>query len=184
MSDSPVFSLDRIYRRHWTELCRYIEHTFGRGPPEPEDIAQEVFARFAARPDAHTIDNPGAFLFRSARNLVLDHYRKHKVRAQFAVEFTAGLGETVNETHGENVLSAREHLDVVEAVVRAMDEKRRTVFLLRHLEGLQVIDISRRLGIPEPSVRRYLAQAFVACAEAVRVADGERKPKLKLVSSS
>jgi RNA polymerase sigma-70 factor (ECF subfamily) len=172
-------SLDEIYKRHWTALCLYLERTFGSGPPEPEDIAQEVFARFAALSDAKEVINPRAFLYRSARNLVFDHYRKHKIRAQFAERSADLETEIVSDMHGENVLIARQYLATVEVVVRNMEPKRRTVFLLKHIEDLSASEIASRTNIPEASVRRYLAQAYVLCLEALRKADAERFPKGK-----
>src|SRR5688572_3251372 len=71
--------LSDLYRVHWKGLCGYVRAQFGPGPPEPEDVAQTAFIRFAAADPAH-IENPRAFLYATARNLVIDHHR-HAQRA-------------------------------------------------------------------------------------------------------
>jgi len=55
--------MDVLYARHWGELCHYIKKHFGAGPPDPEDVAQEAFVKFAAVNDREAIDNPRAYLF-------------------------------------------------------------------------------------------------------------------------
>jgi DNA-directed RNA polymerase specialized sigma24 family protein len=48
---------DALYAQYWAELCSYVRKRFGPGPPEPEDIVQEAFIRFAALDDADRIDD-------------------------------------------------------------------------------------------------------------------------------
>lgn len=55
--------LAELYRRHLSELTRYIARTFGAGPPDPEDVVQEAFAQFAALENPQAVENPRAFLF-------------------------------------------------------------------------------------------------------------------------
>ncbi|MGE5502716.1 MAG: RNA polymerase sigma factor, partial [Ignavibacteriales bacterium] len=72
--------LAALYRRHWAELVGYARRTFGAGPPEPEDIVQATFARFAALPANTEVANPRAFLFRTAHNIGVDAQRS-RIRA-------------------------------------------------------------------------------------------------------
>ena len=69
-----------VYRGCWNDLCRYIRKTFGSSPPDPEDVAQTAFTKFAALDDLHGVRNPKAFLITTARNIVLDHHRIEKAR--------------------------------------------------------------------------------------------------------
>ncbi len=69
--------LSKLYRSHWQGLCQYVRHHFGAGPPEPEDVAQSAFARLA-RTEAAQVENPPAFLYATARDLVVDHHRRER----------------------------------------------------------------------------------------------------------
>jgi DNA-directed RNA polymerase specialized sigma24 family protein len=73
--------LDRIYRQHWDEICRYVRRSFGAGPPDPEDVAQAAFARFAALDVEVQVANPRAFLFRTAHNIAIDARRSGSGRS-------------------------------------------------------------------------------------------------------
>src|SRR3982751_272673 len=66
--------MEAVYARHWSELCHYIKKHYGAGPPDPEDVAQEAFMKFAAIDDRDAIDNPRAYLFRTAHNVLVDEH--------------------------------------------------------------------------------------------------------------
>lgn len=57
-----------------------------RCPYEAADLAQEAFARVLAVGNPDTIRHPRAFLYRIARNLLVDFARKQTIRARHAVE--------------------------------------------------------------------------------------------------
>jgi RNA polymerase sigma factor (sigma-70 family) len=178
LADAPVGlegadgdRLHELYRRHWKELCRYISHTFGRGPPEPEDVVQTVFAQFAALPDSKAIENPRAFLYRSAHNVVVDYHRREAVRSRFSAELTDATPEPANELGPERVLSSRQRLSIIEAAIRAMEPKRRTVFVMNRIHELSFAEIERRTGIPESTVKYHVVKATVECERALRLAD-------------
>lgn len=54
--------LGQLYHRYWGDICRYINSTFGSGPPDPEDVAQSVFVNFFSLDNPEAIENPRAFL--------------------------------------------------------------------------------------------------------------------------
>jgi RNA polymerase sigma-70 factor (ECF subfamily) len=161
--------LAELYSRHLSELTRYIAKTFGAGPPEPEDVVQEAFAQFAALENPHAVENPRAFLYRSAHNLVVDHHRRHLVRNRFAREqASTTAAETSDDRDAERVSSARQRLSIVERAIRDMEPRRRTVFVLNRIHELSYAEISRRLRMPETTVKRLVAGAIVECERSLR----------------
>src|SRR5687768_7863946 len=105
-------SLSSLYVRHWGEIVAFIRHTCGTGPPDPEDAAQAAFTQFAALEHTETIENPRAFLFRSARNHVVDYKRKEAVRRR--EQLTVILGsETVDHIDAQRVLEAKERVAIL-----------------------------------------------------------------------
>ena len=165
----PEPPLADLYRRHLAELTRYIIRTFGAGPPDPEDVVQEAFAQFAALENPQAVENPRAFLYRSAHNLVVDHHRRHVVRNRFVREQApAPDAETSDDRDAERVSCARQRLSIVEQAIRAMEPRRRTVFVLNRIHELSCAEISRRLRIPETTVKRLVAAAIVDCERSLR----------------
>lgn len=184
-SDAPVGAvraeggassgLDDLYRRHFAALSAFVRRKFGPGPPDPEDVAQAAFERFAALPDRAEVRNPKAFLYRRARNHVIDHRRRQAVSTRLAAEV-----ERLNPTGASadsdplRVLEAREELAAVIAAIEALDARRREVLILNSIEGLSCAEIARRMGLSQTRIVQLYAQAIAACAKAASDAGGGR----------
>ena len=75
--------LGRLYDRHWGELVHYVVAKFGTGPPDPEDVVQTAFVRYAAAPNNGEIKNERAFLYKTVRNVVPDHKRREVTQGRY-----------------------------------------------------------------------------------------------------
>lgn len=161
--------LSELYRRHLRELTRYIARTFRTGPADPEDVVQEAFLQFAALENPQAVENPRAFLYRSARNLAVDRHRRAAVRSHFAHEQMAAADAVpADDRDAERVLSARQRLSIVEQTIRDMEPRRRAVFVLNRIHELSYAEISRRLRLPQTTVKRLVAAAIVDCENSLR----------------
>jgi RNA polymerase sigma factor (sigma-70 family) len=168
-ADAPL--LAQLYRSHWAELTAYVRRTFGAGPPDPEDIAQGAFARFAALQGAE-VANPRAFLYRTAHNIVMDHRRRDAVRARLSAEVALlDAGDAPANADSERVLSGKQRLAIVEAAVRAMEPRRRKVLIMHAVHGLNYTEIAGRMHISPTRVTQLFAQAVALCNKALREAD-------------
>ncbi len=172
-SDRSRGAIERVYRSHWSDLCRAIERQFGSGPPEPEEAVQSAFENFAKLEAAETVSNPRSYLFIAARNFVLDQRRRAKVRlaARDDVEFFQS-GDTPANLDTERVFIAKEHLAIVGATLDRMEPKRREVMTLHIVHDLRYVEIARRLGVSETRVRQLMASALAQCTLAIN-ASGE-----------
>lgn len=162
-------SLRRLYLDHFAELCRTVRRKYGAGPPEPEDVAQAAFAKYAALPDRDRVENPRAFLFRMAHNIVVDEKRLQDRRAAHASdEQYRQEGEGRADFSPERVFIGKEEFLLVEAALKAMPARDRRLFLLHRVEGLSYAEIARREKCSESGVRKAVKRALAACHEAVR----------------
>jgi RNA polymerase sigma-70 factor (ECF subfamily) len=80
-----------------------------------------------------------------------------------------------DDRDAERVLSARERLSIVQQTIQDMEPRRRTVFVLNRIHELSYAEISRRLRLPETTVKRLVAAAIVDCERRLRACglDGE-----------
>jgi RNA polymerase sigma factor (sigma-70 family) len=170
--------LSDLYRRCRKELVAFVRQRFGSGPPDPEDIAQQTFANFAALGPHKSIANPRAFLFRTAHNIALNE-RKHQRIGKRFLESNPDpreIREERDDFDPEVVLLTREQYSLIESVIRAMPPKRRQALLLSRLEGLSYVEIGRRLGQSESAVRKHVAAAIRECGAVLLSAE---QPGLK-----
>jgi RNA polymerase sigma-70 factor (ECF subfamily) len=135
-------------------------------PQDADDYVQDVFARALATPNAKNVDNPRGFLLRIASTVLVDRYRRDKVRERHNhVELNeaaeAGDGDSSSP---ERVLAARQQLALVQAALLDLDPLPRQIFMLARLEGLSHREIGTRLGIEPEQVGRQIERAVAHLA--------------------
>jgi RNA polymerase sigma factor (sigma-70 family) len=161
--------IDVFYARYWGELCHYIKKHFGPGPPDPEDVAQEAFMKFAAINDCETIDNPRAYLFRTAHNVLVDEHRRLALRR--ATPNDTEMQPISDDRTPERVLIGKERLEILTRCLRAMPASRRRSFLLNRLQGLSCAAIARLTGYSESAIKKHIGLALSELEAAVTQAE-------------
>jgi RNA polymerase sigma factor (sigma-70 family) len=157
--------LSDLYRVHWQALCGYVRAQFGPGPPEPEDVAQTAFIRFAAADPAH-IENPRAFLYATARHLVIDHHRQAQ-RVTAHQQAQSAAEDHVYELSPENVLLQAERFRILAQALERMPLKRRRLVLLNRFEGLSYAQIGEQFGMSAENVRKHIERTLAECLRAL-----------------
>ncbi|MDT9600615.1 RNA polymerase sigma factor [Sphingosinicella rhizophila] len=157
---------DDLYRRYWEEICRYVRRSFGAGPPDPEDVAQIAFTKFAALSRPRDILNPRAFLYRTAHNAAADWHRQ-SARAEAAKKDPA-LANQRHEFTPEDILMSRDGLLRLDAALAKLKPRQRTALLLHRVDGLSFAEIARRMQISPSGARKLVEQGFARCAESMR----------------
>lgn len=164
-----ALDVQALFEHHQDEICAYLRAKFGEGPPEPDEIAQAAFAKLSALPPEQEIENPRAFLYSTARNLMIDELRKRQRRdrhQQSAIDSCAE--ENVDALTPERVLLAKERFAVMRATLQTLPSRQRDVLILSRIEGLTYTEIARRIGISETSVRRDIAAGMAQLHRAVK----------------
>ena len=173
--DSRRKFLDRLFKSHWVELRNVIAARYGAGPPEPEDIVQAAFAQVAALEQPETLDNPRAFLYRTAHNLYVDHRRRMATQRKFVVEAeNREVTDPGYELPTERVLIGQEDYRLIEAAILQMPVRRRQCFLLHRLHGLSYAEIGRRVGMSGVAVQKNVEKALEVCQLALEEAGHQR----------
>ena len=153
-------SLSCLYRNHSRELAAYLRKTYGNGPPDPEDVVQQAFLKLSERDDLSEIRNLRAFLWRTARNLLLTTKRNDNTRSRYDYEvellFFAIPG---NECSPERVLDVEQQLTAINEALREMPERRRNAFIWHRVEGLNVAAVARRFGVTRAAAVKHIARA-------------------------
>lgn len=165
----------RIYDQHWHDLCRYVAGTFGEGPPEPEDVAQAAFTKFAALKAPQAMESPYGFLRTTARNIVISHKRHDKVRRAYLKEAGEGIfAEGGDDFTAERVLLGKERLDVVTAALQRMPRRRRRMLLLHRVHGLSQAEVARRMGLSASAVKKQITRALNELHAALQAQEEDR----------
>lgn len=167
MATGSSRDLERLYRDFGDSLVSYIRYQFGAGPPEPEDVVHEAFARLARTQDSTPVAQPKAFLRVTARNIAIDA-RRGSARTGAVMKSVAILEENNREIDALDVLSSRQELERLAAVIETLKPKERTALLMHRIDGLSFAEISRQLGISPSGVRLLVKNALAKCITRTR----------------
>lgn len=161
---------DHRVTQYWEEVCGYIRHRFGAGPPDPEEVVQTAFVKILAKSDISSIDNPRAFLYTAAYNTAVDMTRSqnrlNQLKATSERDNWANLD--LNDITPERVLLSKENFQIALETIKDMPDVERETLILYRIRGLTLVEIAAHLGKSKTSVIRYLASAMQRLVEAVR----------------
>ena len=131
---------ERLFGTYHQRVFRYVCRAVG-GSETARDLTQEVFLR-ASRSRTATNGDGSAWLFRIARNLVLDHHRTRSRNPD-------PVALTVEPTRP----AAQDVSAAVNQALAALDAMDRDVFLMREVAGLGYREIAAACDLSEDAVR-------------------------------
>lgn len=148
-----------------------------------DDVVQEAYCRIAMLDSVSHIDDPRQYLFRTARNIVLEQLRRDRI---VSIEAASGLAEMDQAVEGEHsnperVTSDRRMLARVEQLIAMLPERGRQVLRMRKIEGLSQRYISSQLGISESIVENEVSRSL---DRIVRALTQEERAELPLQGAS
>ncbi|PCI43273.1 MAG: hypothetical protein COB49_12505 [Alphaproteobacteria bacterium] len=150
----------RIYTEHQVFLRRFLRRLLASSD-DVSDIMQEVYYRLSRHKNFENIrENPKAYLFRIATNLVTDLVRKkytHKQKMHFSYE-EAELG--CPRPSPEEAVSKAQQLKVLKQACDKLSPQERQVFFLHRLNKMTYQEISGEMGISVRTVRRWVVQVL------------------------
>lgn len=138
---------------------------------EGEDILQEVFMRFVQTDTVNPVGQVAAWLFRTARNRIIDHSRKRREERmpQLRDDGEGGLISEITALLADEGSSPEmEYLRALvwEEVEKALNElpaAQRDVFELTEMEGFTFRELAEDTGIPVATLlsRKHYAVKYL-----------------------
>lgn len=144
---------------HEHDLRRWLKR-LGVKAHELDDIVQEVYCRLLRLERFDHIADGRAYLFRAARNVVLEQVRKSRIVSMMTVQNIDDLGIADHTPSPEASVSSRAELDRVLDLIKGLPERCRMVFELRKINGLSQAETARALHITENVVEKETAKGL------------------------
>lgn len=171
MSQSPLNDLFIVQR---TTLLRTLQRIVDH-PATAEDLLHETWLRVDRVLRERSIAHLEPFVFKTARNLALDHLRTRHNHARTIVsdlpltEFnnvSSGCAAVEDETHAARIL------DVLGQHIARLSPRQQRIFSLNRLHGCSYLDIADQLGVSTSTVQKELKLIMAICVGvAERLAD-------------
>lgn len=152
--------LEKLYGSHADEIFRFALYKLS-DREKAKDVVQDTFVKAWGHivGDAETLQNPRAFLFKIAKNLVIDSYRKVKLMSIDALEEILHFDISDNHQAKEEMHDAVDMSIVLDAL-NVLDVEVRDVIIMRYMDGLSVKEISEITGQRENTVSVKIHRAL------------------------
>ena len=152
--DTEAFGV--LYDRYIDKIYRFVFYkTFVK--EVAEDITSDVFHKALQKIASYDAGKGefSAWLYRIARNSVIDHYRTQKTDVPLEDVFDVGFDERTPES-----LDAIASLDKVHAYLETLTAKQREIITLRVWEELSYKQIAAIVGGTEDSVKMAFSRSI------------------------
>ncbi|WAC44319.1 sigma-70 family RNA polymerase sigma factor [Pseudomonas sp. SL4(2022)] len=172
-------SISLAYRTLHAELLKFLGKRLGSAA-DAADLAQDAFTHWLCWRERSTVQQPRAFLFQIARNLLRDHWRRQQAQAPFNDDAATGQSlDTLVDQQGVSPLETIEQRQRLQMLALALDElspRRREAFVLHRFEGLSQAEVAERMGISLSMVEKHIASALLHCKRRVEGCGAEVVP--------
>ncbi len=159
MTSLNTEELELAFRAHATELRSFL-HRQLRNPETAADLAQETYLRLLRQPPRKPVLNLRGFIFKIARNLVIDHARSSQIREHLD-EGIAYLYEVTGESPELfDVVVAQQDLAAMAHALNRLPVQCQHIFTLCRLQNLPHKEVASQLQVSISTVEKKLAIAL------------------------
>ena len=164
-STEGLRDFDTVVRLNRPRIFRFVLASV-RDRELAENLTQDCFLKaYQARDQFRGSASVGTWLMQIAANLIRDHEGSNRLKFWRRILGGVDVGEIGNwvsdqQRSPEARVLARERVEAIWSVVTSLSERQRTVFLLRFVEDLEILEIAAITGMKEGTVKTHLFRAL------------------------
>ena len=123
----PDPALAESLREFYTQILHFLRKRTDNAS-DAADMTQDVFTQWLGYQDRAKVQQPRAFLFQMARNLLRDHWRRQQVRQSVHADQVEREDEPLSDERDDPMLAAHRLQRVGQggAFIAIIDDQRRT----------------------------------------------------------
>lgn len=171
-----------MVERYYLELLNFLSRQT-RDRDSAADLVQETYARAAAvQRSGDSIIEPRAFLYRTARNLLVDRYRRHASRGNSHADDAEPLAPVEAMAapaafEPDHALAAARNAEAMLSTIEALPLRCKEAFILHKFDGLSQAEVAARMDISVKMVERHIKLALKACQNCRQQCEGGARSK-------
>ncbi len=156
-----------LYNFYAPLLFNIVFPLTNRSRQDTEEIIQDLFVKLWSKRDKMlTIQSFRPFIFRVARNGVIDWYRKNETKKEYSTFYHEINRESSVSVTDE--LLFQEYYSIALEAIDKLSPRQKQIFNLRHTEDLSLDEIAAKLGISIFAVKKQLYEAIRFVKEYLR----------------
>ena len=155
----------RIYDRYIEKIYRFV-YIKVSSQEIAEDITSEVFLKVwkvYQKQKSVTIRNPGSFLYKTAKNLLADYYRKRSKTMVTSIEDQKEIADPNQDIDKKE--ATKEDLEKINKALQELKDEYQDVIIWYYVEDLSIPEIAKILNKSENAVRVMIHRAMTKLKE-------------------
>ncbi len=158
-----------LYDAYVDRLYRFVFFRVGNAQIA-EDLTSQVFLKAWENLGHYEVRGLsfGAWLFRIARNLVIDHYRTRKEHESLEEEASVG---SHSDLTAESGMDAEFEAEWLRSAMKQLTDDQRTVLTLKFIEGFSTAEIAQVMGKRQGAIRALQLRGLQALADIIEAQD-------------
>ncbi|MBL4837487.1 MAG: RNA polymerase sigma factor [Kordiimonadaceae bacterium] len=142
-------------RRHWRDEADIL------------DLRQETYARVYEAAHKQRPVYAKAFVFRTARNLIIDRARRAQVVSMETIADFESVPVIEDELDAEARLSSRQELKALQRALDLLPPRCREIVIMRKIEGHSQRHVATALGLAQSTVEKQVSKGVRKLADAL-----------------
>ena len=175
MPDQRLALETSLFHQYSGELLRFLTARLGCRD-QAADVVQDTFLRVLGVKDLTAVVQPRAFLYKTALNLTVDHFRRQRIRDERTTQMDAIEDFPSATPRQDDAVEAKERVRLLYDAISELPPKCRQVFLLHKFMNFPHAEIAGRLGISKNMVEKHVMKAMAHCRR--RVEDNEESSRI------
>jgi RNA polymerase sigma-70 factor (ECF subfamily) len=150
-------AIGALFERYHDDIFRYLFYKVG-DMHTAEDLTSEVFLRLIRSLAQRRPEDiqPQAWLYKIARNLAIDHYRKRQSMQSVTLEENVSSDEVIDDRI-EKGLDSR----ALYKAVNTLPFEQREVIIMRFINNLPIAEAARAMGRSEDAIKGLQRRALI-----------------------
>ncbi|MEO6522876.1 MAG: sigma-70 family RNA polymerase sigma factor [Mucilaginibacter sp.] len=154
VSGGDRVAFTELYTRYLDNLYRYV-YLICKSKEVSEEIVQNIFVKiWIQREGLESIHSFKSYIYRSAKNALLDHLKKIKVEEKALAIVQYSTDDSYNDA--DNRIIYKEYYQLTQKAISLLPEKRKQIVELRTQDDLSLDEISAKLCISKSVVKKQL----------------------------
>ena len=154
-----------IFDEYHDELHRYLLSRLRGRALDAADVAQETYLRLLRMKDSDAVQQPHAYVYRVATNVMRELGLKEQTQEQLPERLTDPSMERSPAETPDVTLERRIRIEHLARALRGLPSTTQAILLLKKRDGLTRREIAEKLGISEHTVKKHLLKAVAWCRE-------------------
>ncbi|MCG8526167.1 MAG: RNA polymerase sigma factor [Opitutales bacterium] len=161
-TDSQIEWFEREINPHEQDVRNWLERRFSN-IKDVDDVIQEAYSRIIKAYQSGPIVNPRAYLFVTARNIVLNRIRHYQYEKPAGYAELDPLSVVDEVTDPLASLSKAEEIELLISAIESLPKRCRKVLTLRKIYGLSQREVAKHLGISVNTVQVQTGEGIRRC---------------------